>query len=57
MEELLQELILVTSGSESEEWSEELLAREKPSYSVSHKKLCRMYKKLQRDQFVSFAEA
>ena len=57
MEELLQELILVTSGSESEEWSEELLAVEKPRYSVSYKKLCRMYKKLQRDQFVSFAEA
>ena len=57
LEELLQELIIATSGSEVAEWEEELLTKDDPTYPLSYYKLCRMYKKLQRDQFVSFAEA
>ena len=57
LEELLQELITATSGSEVAEWEEELLTKDDPTYPLSYNKLCRMYKKLQRDQFVSFAEA
>jgi len=57
LEELLQELIIATSGSEVAEWEEELLTKDDPTYPLSYNKLCRTYKKLQRDQFVSFAEA
>jgi 5-methylcytosine-specific restriction protein B len=57
LETLLQELLLATSGKAEEDWNEEVLETENPQYPLSFNKLKRMYKKLQRDQFVSFAEA
>jgi hypothetical protein len=57
LEELLQELIIATISNENQEWADEHLDYESPTYPLSFNKLCRMYRKLQRDQFVSFAEA
>jgi energy-coupling factor transporter ATP-binding protein EcfA2 len=57
LEELLQELIDATISNENQEWADEHLDYQSPTYPLSFNKLCRMYRKLQRDQFVSFAEA
>ena len=57
LEELLQELIIATISNENQEWADELLENKSSAYPLSFNKLCRMYRKLQRDQFVSFSEA
>ena len=48
---------MATISNENQEWADELLENKSSAYPLSFNKLCRMYRKLQRDQFVSFAEA
>ena len=56
-EDLLQDLLLKSSGTNNENWDDEILQTENPIYPLSFDKLSRMLEKLRRDQFVSFAEA
>ena len=57
LEDLLQDLLLKSSGTNNESWDDEILQSENPIYPLSFDKLSRMLEKLRRDQFVSFAEA
>jgi tRNA A37 threonylcarbamoyladenosine biosynthesis protein TsaE len=57
LEDLLQDLLLKSSGTNNESWDDEILQTENPIYPLSFDKLSRMLEKLRRDQFVSFAEA
>ena len=45
------------SGTNNENWDDEIMQTENPIYPLSFDKLSRMLEKLRRDQFVSFAEA